>query len=218
MEIIHALIEFDKNLLLFLNGLNNPFFDNFMFLITSKWVWVPFYASLIFIIAKYYKKDFLLIFPALILCIVFADQVSSGIFKDWFQRFRPTREEELLPLLHIVKGYMGGGSYGFVSSHAANTFGLAVLTSLLFKNKTYSLLIFFWAIIVSYSRIYLAVHYPFDILGGFLVGAVGAFLIYKLLALINVRLVSPTNYAVSTKIPVYMLLASFVTMLIVSAF
>jgi undecaprenyl-diphosphatase len=124
----------------------------------------------------------------------------------------------MLPLLHLVNAYKGGGLYGFVSSHAANTFGFAVLTSLLFKNKTYSYLIYFWALIVSYSRIYLAVHYPFDILGGFVVGAIGAFLIYKLLSLINQRLVQPANYSLSTKIPVFAILTSFIVMLIVSAF
>jgi undecaprenyl-diphosphatase len=218
MDIVYAVMEFDKSFLLLLNGLNTPFLDHFMLLVSNKWVWVPFYATVIFIVARYYKKDVLFILPALILFVVFADQISSGFFKDFFQRLRPTREEDLLPILHIVNGYKGGGMYGFVSSHAANTFGFAVLTALLFKDKFYGYMIFAWAIIVSYSRIYLAVHYPFDVLGGFVVGTVVAFAIYKLLSLVNSRLIKTEEYGLSTKIPVYMLIVSFALIILYSAF
>lgn len=218
MEVINTLIEFDTNLLLLLNSFNVPFFDRFMLLVSNKWVWIPFYATVILTVARYYKKDFIFILPALILLVVFADQISSGLLKEWFQRLRPTREEDLLPMLHIVNGYKGGGMYGFVSSHAANTFGFAVLTALLFKNRLYGYSVFTWAIIVSYSRIYLAVHYPFDILGGFIVGAAVAFSIYKLLGLINKRLIQPESYSLSTAIPSYTLIASFVLIMLYSAF
>ena len=115
MDFIQTLAEIDRSILLFLNGINSPFFDNFMFLISDRWVWIPFYLSLVFVMAKYYKKDFLFLFPALILCIVFADQVSSGFLKGFIERPRPTREEDLLPLLTIVNNFSGSAMNGFVS-------------------------------------------------------------------------------------------------------
>lgn len=116
--------------------------------------------------------DAIWVILSFVLCIVIADQVSSGIIKDIVQRPRPSHANELQGLVHLVNDYRGG-KYGFVSS-SHNTIGFALLSSLLFKRKLYSYVIFIWAILNAYSRIYLGVHYPFDVLGGAVVGVLAA--------------------------------------------
>lgn len=169
MDYINVIKSLDTGLFLFLNSLHNSFFDGFMYTFSQTYVWGPFYASVIYVLIKVAKKDAIWLILALILCVVLADRVSSGIIKDLVQRLRPTRNPSLEGLVHIVNGY-AGGKYGFVSSHAANTFGFAMLSSLLLRERVYVALVFLWAIVTSYSRIYLGVHYPLDILGGILVG------------------------------------------------
>jgi formyltetrahydrofolate deformylase len=105
------------------------------------------------------KKQSWLVILALIVCIIIADQVSSGLIKEMVHRLRPSRNPDLENMVCLLKGYRGG-KYGFVSSHAANSFGLAMLTSLFFRSRKYTIIIFLWATIVAYSRIYLGVHYP----------------------------------------------------------
>lgn len=177
---IESLINFDTNLFLLINGMHNPYFDNFMYFFSGKSVWFPFYLSLIVTLVFYRKKQSFWIILALILCIVIADQIASGFFKEWVKRLRPSHNESLSDIIHLVRNQKSG-LYGFVSSHAANTFGISLLSSLIFRNKFYSASVFSWAIITSYSRIYLGVHYPFDVIGGMLVGVFTAILFFTLL-------------------------------------
>ncbi len=177
---LETLNSLDTRLFFLLNGFHSPFFDNFMFAFSGKWTWVPFYISLLYILIRTWEKQSVWIILALVLCIVFADQVSSGIIKNLVQRYRPSRTEDFEGLVHIVKGYRGG-RFGFVSSHAANTFALALFCSLLFRNKTFTTILFVWAFITSYSRIYLGVHYPGDISGGIVVGILSALVCFYLL-------------------------------------
>jgi len=171
------IISLDKAIFLFLNGLHSPFFDNFMFNYSEKLVWVGLYIALIFVFVKNYGKQSLWIIIALILCVTIADQIASGILKDTVQRLRPSRNPDLEGLVHLVKDYKGG-KYGFASSHAANSFALATLSALFLRNRFFILLIMVWAVINSYSRIYLGVHYPLDILAGIFIGAGISFLLY----------------------------------------
>ncbi len=187
-----ALNSFDTQIFLFLNGLHNTFFDNFMYAFSGKWIWIPFYASLLYIFIRRWKKESIWIILAIILCIVLADQISSGIIKRLVERPRPSRAEELEGLVHIVNGYTGG-RFGFVSSHAANSFGLALLSSLLFRKKAYTWCLFIWATVTAYSRIYLGVHYPFDILGGIIVGISSALFCYWLLKKFRPYLLSESS-------------------------
>jgi undecaprenyl-diphosphatase len=113
------------------------------------------------------------IVAALILSVIIADQIASGIIKNVVGRMRPSHEVSLDGLVHIVNGRRGG-SYGFVSSHAANMFAIATFTAMIFRNKLYGVLSLTWAAIIAYSRIYLGVHYPGDILGGTIVGVLTA--------------------------------------------
>ena len=180
MDFIQTLDSIDKQWLLVLNNDYPDFWDGLMYGISNKFTWIPFYIALIFILIKYLKRKSFLIILALIICILLADQISSGLIKDMVHRLRPSRNPEIENMVCLLKGYRGG-KYGFVSSHAANSFGLALLTSLFFKNRKYTISVLIWATLVSFSRIYLGVHYPGDVIGGALVGAGVAFLVYHIL-------------------------------------
>lgn len=166
---IETLLKWDTHLFLLLNGLHSPFWDPIMIFASGKLTWLPFYLLLIYFITRKQGWKTLWWLLAIALVIVATDQVSVVLFKNMFQRLRPCHTPELQNLVHLVKGC--GGQFGFISSHAANTFGVAVFLSLLFSNRwaTYGLL--FWAAFVSYSRIYLGVHFPGDVICGAIVGA-----------------------------------------------
>lgn len=167
---MQTIIELDKKLLLFLNGLHHPFIDPIMFYTTKTFFWLPLYLFLIFLIFKYYKKNAWFILLGAALTIVLADQITSSLMKPFFARLRPSQEPSLQGLVHLVNGYRGG-RYGFASSHAANTFGTAVFIWMVLKSIYRPVgWIFVWAVFMTYTRIYLGVHYPGDIIVGAAVG------------------------------------------------
>jgi undecaprenyl-diphosphatase len=169
---MQTLIELDKKLLLFLNGLHHPFLDPVMFYTTKTFFWLPLYLFLIFLIFKNYKKDAWFILLGAAVTIVLADQITTSFMKPFFSRFRPSQEPSLQGLVHLVNGYKGG-LYGFASSHAANTFGTAIFVWLVLR-PFYRRVgwIFIWAALMTYTRIYLGVHYPGDIIVGASIGLV----------------------------------------------
>lgn len=178
---MESLNSIDTQLFIFLNQLHNGFFDVVMYWMSHKLFWVPMYLFIIYIVIKKYKTKGLVIILFTILVIALCDQTTSHLIKNLVKRLRPSHEPSLLGLVHLSKAG-AGGMYGFVSSHAANAFGLATFLSLVLDNKFKILKywLFAWAIVVSYSRIYNGVHYPGDVIGGALV----AILISWLMALL----------------------------------
>ena len=175
---IQQLIELDKEVLLALNGNHSLFWDGFMWTATKTITWIPLAIALLYVIFKNNKlQQAATILISIALCVTLADQITSGFCKPFFERLRPTQDPEMMYLVHTVNGYRGG-MYGFMSSHAANTFAVAMFVSLLVHNWLMTLSVFSWAMIATYSRIYLGVHYPGDILCGATVGILVASLLY----------------------------------------
>ncbi len=168
---MQRLIDIDKEVFLFLNGLNNPYLDPVMFYATKTFFWIPLYLFLIFLIFKNYNREGWFIMVGVLpspSCL--ADQITTSIMKPYFARLRPSHEPGLTGLVHLVNGYKGG-SFGFASSHAANTFGTAIFVWLVLKPYYKRVAwIFLWAVFMTYTRIYLGVHYPGDILAGAVLG------------------------------------------------
>jgi undecaprenyl-diphosphatase len=177
---LEYLKHIDTQLFLFINGHHNTFWDAIMWQLSSKVFWVPFYAILLAYLIYRYKKHSWVLIISIVLVVVLADQVSSHLIKHWVERLRPSHEPALQGLVHTLRNY-SGGSFGFVSSHTANSFGLALFLSLLFKNRLFTTFVFIWAASIAYSRIYLGVHYPGDILGGIVVGMFISWLVFWIL-------------------------------------
>ena len=191
---IQRLIGFDQELLLKLNGSDSLFWDGFMWISTNMLTWIPLAVVLLYVILKNNKiKEALVIIALLGVVIALADQISSGICKPYFTRFRPTQDPELMFQIDIVNGYRGG-IYGFISSHAANTFGVAVFLSLIFKSGSLAIILFIWATLNAISRIYLGVHYPGDIFFGTLVGVGVGILIYMIYKKLQQKLLKQSNF------------------------
>ena len=198
---LETLNSFDHELMLWLNYDGGAFQDAFWYTLSKIVTWIPLYIVIIFVMyrdamrtawptyspsgefqasdgvkqKKWMKFILLLLFTALI--FAFTDQISAGIIKPWVQRPRPSHEVSIMDQLHFVNDYRGG-AYGFVSSHAANCFGLAVWVSCLYKRRSLVWAMMLYAVLNCYSRIYLGVHYPGDIICGTILGILCGWLGY----------------------------------------
>lgn len=180
-EFILWLSDIDARLLLIVNGAHSPFFDSVMWCISGRWIWVPFYAVLAYLLFRrmsWKRASICLVTIGLI--ILAADQTCATLIRPEIGRLRPADlNNPLSSFVHVVNGYRGG-RYGFPSCHAANTFALAVFMSLVIRHKWFTVMMFSWAFVVSYSRMYLGVHYFGDLFCGATIGSLFAVLFYYL--------------------------------------
>jgi undecaprenyl-diphosphatase len=179
---LETILNWDKNLFLFLNRINHPSLDSIMLFISYSYI--P--AIITFLIILYYghkkfQKGVIYIILGCLLTFGLSDLISTRVFKDNFKRLRPCHEKELSTLTYTGQQKCGGGKYGFVSSHAANTMSLAVFIFLVFysQSKLFISLIG-WSLIVSYSRIYLGRHYPLDLIVAWMIGIFIAWIVFRL--------------------------------------
>jgi undecaprenyl-diphosphatase len=183
----------DQQLFLFLNSFNSPFWDKVMAAISGIVIWVPLYIAILIFLGFRYRRKFIIIVLFLILAATLADQISVHLFKNVFHRLRPCHEPSLEGLVHLVNGSCGG-LYGFVSSHATNSFNVALLSLLFIRKRWFTIAIILWALIVGYSRIYLGVHYPGDVICGSILGASIGWGIYSLYSLTDKRILQNRKY------------------------
>ncbi len=175
---LDKILSIDEKLFVYLNSLGSETYDGLWLIITKQTSWTPLFLLLLFLIFKELgikKTLHLLLFIAVLL--LFTDQITN-LFKNGFQRLRPCNNPEINSIIRIVQSRK---SFSFFSGHAANTMAISTFLFLIFKkNFNYLWLLFLWPLIFAYSRIYLGLHYPLDILCGYVFGAISGFLMFKL--------------------------------------
>ncbi|MFD1095197.1 phosphatase PAP2 family protein [Salegentibacter chungangensis] len=177
---MEQLVELDRELFLFLNNLGSEQWDWMWLAISDKWTAIPLYAVLLYLIFRKFGWKALLVTMVVVTLLITATDQLANVFKHGFQRPRPCGQEGVMEFARMVADYCG--RYGYFSAHASNSAGVALFLGLLFR-RHYPKLIWFllgWALIVAYSRIYLGVHYPGDIVTGILIGSILGTLFYKL--------------------------------------
>jgi undecaprenyl-diphosphatase len=217
---LEKILEFERELFLFLNHAHSPVGDQFMWFYSGKIAWIP--VIVCFFIILFYAnrsrwKEMLLIVGAIVLIFLLCDQFANLCKDVIFKRFRPTRHPDFMNDVITVFGYKGG-RYGFISGHAANGFGFAMLTSLIFRNKVYAVLLFLWATVSAYSRIYLGVHFISDIIAGILAGLFFGWVTYKLFVFAHKKIFDndPSQTLKGLPLILSLLVATVIVMAIVS--
>lgn len=177
-----SLMNFDTSLLLSINGARSDFFDHFMYVYSDKFVWIPMYMGIFYLMFKSFTiRQLTFVVLGVVLLITLTDQLCGHLIRPMVERWRPSNANSpVYEMIHVVNNYRGG-RYGFPSCHAGNTFALATYITLLIRCRWLTVFMMLWAVITCYSRTYLGVHYPGDLLGGGIIGALWAFLIYFLL-------------------------------------
>ena len=166
----------DREITIIINNLSHNYLDYIMIFLSNKYVWIPLYIYLIFLLWKYDKKNFTI---NIVICsgsVIVADFITSSIMKPYFERLRPCQDNSMLDLINIVSGC--GKKFSFASSHASTTFSLATIFFYITRGDIK--LLFLWSLLIGYSRIYLGVHYFLDVIIGFLVGFLTSMVIYRI--------------------------------------
>lgn len=196
---MQTFIDIDTNIFLYLNSLHNVYWDYFMMMFSGKLIWAPMYAAFLWMVWRCFSwRTALTVTLMGVVLIALADQTCASVIRPYVERLRPSRlENELSDYVHVVNDYRGG-LYSFPSCHAANSFAFAVFASLLMRRKVWTVFILLWALLNSYSRIYLGVHFPGDLLVGALLGTVVALAVYWMTRYISQRWShNPTPFAIS---------------------
>jgi undecaprenyl-diphosphatase len=185
---IETINYWDEKAFLWLNSFYLEALDPVALQLTQTITWIPLYVLLLYLIYRIDPKNTLWILGGVMLTILLADQVSSGLMKPYFERLRPCHDPRWEGMMHVYGRC--GGLYGFVSSHAANTFGLATFLTLKLGKKQKAIAwLFLYALVVSYTRIYLGVHYPLDLFFGALVGVLAAFFSWLCVVVVRRKIV-----------------------------
>lgn len=165
--------DIDTQIFLFFNGAHSPFFDVFMKLFTGKYIWIPMYLAIMLMIWRTAgKHKFIFYLMGVILAVAITDQVCATLIRPAVERLRPSNLQNELSQLTYIVGEYRGGRYGFPSCHAANSFAMATFMAMLVRKRSFVAFIICWAVLNSYSRLYLGVHYPGDLFVGSLIGIV----------------------------------------------
>lgn len=189
--------DIDTEVLLAINGWHGTFQDAFWWLITAKWASVLLVLALVWVLLHQNRRHAVLVLAMLVLAFLLADQLSSGLVKPLVERLRPTWDHSLDNMVHTVNNYRGG-MFGFVSSHAANSFAASTLIALIMRHRLVTISLFMWALLQCYSRVYLGVHYPGDILGGIVIGTLVGWVVWRLMRWIQRRWHLPEGYYTRT--------------------
>ena len=190
---IDYLVDVDKTALLAVNGMYSVFQDAFWWMVSAKWSSLLLVLALLWILMRQNRRHALLVLLMVAVAVLVADQVSSGLIKHLVERLRPTHDPSLENAVHVINGYRGG-MYGFVSSHAANFFAIATLVTLIMRRGLVAAALYGWGLVQCYSRIYLGVHYPGDILGGMIVGLLAGWLVWCLMRWVQRRWCLPAGH------------------------
>lgn len=190
---IDSLIEKDIELFLYLNNLGTTQWDSFWLILTNKYSAIPLYFILLFFTYKKFGIKKTVILLAFIAVLILVSDQTSNLFKNGFKRLRPCYNDEIVNLSRLVSNRCGG-LYSYFSAHAANSMAIAVFFSfaLNFKSKISVFLLLFWAVLVAYSRIYIGVHFPLDIITGMFFGILYGTLFYKLFSAFIRKFVTTT--------------------------
>jgi len=225
---LEKILDYERALFLQLNSAHSPFGDQFMWLYSGMIFWMP--LAIAFLIILFYAnrkrwKETLLVFVAIALVITLCDQFTSSFCKPFFARFRPTYHPDFMNDVTTVFDYRGG-RYGFISGHAANGFGFATVTALIFRNKVYTVLLFLWATVSAYSRIYLGVHFISDIVPGIVTGLFFGWMGFQLFKIAYKKIFINKNGSTSSNespyphdglaVILYLLIATITLMAIIS--
>ena len=192
---MQTLTDIDRSVLAFFNGSDSLFVDNLAVILTSGLTWIPLYLSLLYVVIKNNEtmKQIMLVIGCVILSIVLSDGVADFIAKPMFERLRPSNDPLIKYTVNVVEG-IRGNSYSFFSAHASNTFCIAMFFSLLVRNKVFVVTMVSWSLINCWTRMYLGLHYPSDILVGLIWGGVSGSLAYYIYIKSYLRIYKDFNY------------------------